>query len=58
MTEAMMTDKLLNEQFSNLVQQTLQHEDEDESAKKQDFLQINNVVEKKGNYKTVHYSKN
>ena len=56
MAEAMMTDELLKKQFKNLVQQTLQ--DKYESAKNQDFLQNNNVIEKKGNFKTVHYNKN
>ena len=41
----MMTNEILKEQFNNLVQQTLQ--DKDESAKNQDFLQNNNVIEKK-----------
>ena len=41
----MMTNEILKEQFNNLVQQTLQ--DKDESAKDQDFLQNNNVIEKK-----------
>ena len=42
----MMTDEILKEQSNNLVhQQTL--EDKDESAKNQDFLQNNNVVEEK-----------
>ena len=41
----MMTNEILKEQFNNLVQQMLQ--DKDESAKNQDFLQNNNVIEKK-----------
>ena len=41
----MTTDELLKKQFNNLVQQTLQ--DKYESAKNQDFLQNNNVIEKK-----------
>ena len=56
MTEAMMRGKLLKEQFNNLVQQKLR--EEDESAKKQNFLQNNNAIEKKGNFKIVHYGKN
>ena len=49
MTEAMIRDNLLKEQFSNLVQQIFQ--DENESAKHQDFLQNNNAVEKNSNLK-------
>ena len=40
-----MTDEILKEQFNNLVQQTIQ--EENESAKSPNFFQDNNAIVKK-----------
>ena len=50
MAEVMMTDEILKEKFNNLMQKTLQEEN-DVSAKNHDFSQDNNAVVKKNKLK-------
>ena len=54
MAEVMMTDEILKEKFNNLMQKTLQEEN-DVSAKNHDFSQDNNAVVKKKT-KAVHFN--
>ena len=46
MAGVMMTDEILNEKFNNLIQQTIQ--EENESAKSPNSSQDNNAFVKKG----------